>query len=257
MVAFQADINEIGPTAFNKAQCMQEPTYTVTTDDRGQTIYGDLSPLTSTRCDMQPEYRGFPRQLFRVERANFTGTDFVPSNTGGFTRIIHRPTGYAVAPSLLTDAIGRPNLNLPIPGAPLQLLPLSTGNNGYWWLLVPYFQDPTWIPGAPIRLIARPQAVFVPRPALVPSLVDAKAMWSYLTAPGQLVVSPQTDIIGVVPQPLITKQYLVVNANAPPEVQAASKLASTQLLDYSIMGLITRALKSFDFNGAFPPSATT
>lgn len=247
LVVFNANLTTIGPGAFNQAQCMQEPNYSITTDAKGQTVFTGLTPLTTAVCDMRLSYKGFPRELFRIQRADYTGSAFVSNPSGAFARIIHRPTSLAVAPTFNTGPTGQPDPRLPVAGGPLQLLPVSTANSGYWWLLIPFTQDPNYVSG-PIRLIARPQMVYISDPRTVPSLSNGKAMWTFLTAPGRLSVSPTSATPGGA---LILKPFITTNGNAPPEQQAASLLAQTQYVDYAIANLIAQGLRNFDFFNPF------
>ena len=145
LIVFGANIRQPGPTALNEAQCMQEPDYII----EGSEVTG-TTPVMGNVCDMRLSYNGYPRELFRVQRADFNGTNFVPSQAGPYAQIIHRPTGYGVAPTLGNDAFGNPDLLKPILNAPLQLLPLATGGSkGYWWLLMPQISDPSYTPPLP------------------------------------------------------------------------------------------------------------
>lgn len=143
VIVFNTDTTVIGPQVFAEAKCMQDPNYIITPPATagGTATVSNTSPLTGNTCDLRISYMGYPRQLFRVERATFDGQSFTSSNSGPFMKITHRPTGYVVAPTFSRSQ--ETGLTGPAFGQPLQLIsPTISASRGYWWYLSPQMSDP-------------------------------------------------------------------------------------------------------------------
>jgi hypothetical protein len=251
LFAFGTSNNAAGPTylAAGAAWCLHEPNYTVPS-----TITGP--PFTAI-CNISDAYSGYPSQLFRLYRADWDGHTYKPNQSGMFARILHRPTGLYLGPSLESEN-GVLNPRAPISGANLRLTSGTLIAQGYWWILVPQINDPTYTP--PIEgtskpyYLGRPQIAYVPDPAVLPASTDAVSFWYFLTtsSPPILVVSPAGYYYSA---PFIAIPYLIVDRHLPPDdpEQLASVLAAVQYLDYNLIPIITFQPTAFDFYGPFPP----
>lgn len=116
-------------------------------------------------CNVSSVSNGFPNQLFRIQRADFDGRDFVENNNGKFIRIVDRKSGNVVSPATEVTTSG-PSLN----GIELTLVPIGSTalRKGYWWVLTP-----TLSKGAYKSI---PQLVYIENPSTLPTSGNE---WSY------------------------------------------------------------------------------
>lgn len=265
-IVFGTSENQAGPSYLQDALCLQEPNYVATVtalppesgripsgkisslegrETRIVRSYSNVESLFTGECDMRCAYLGFPRQLFRLDRADWNGTSYAQSSNGAFMRITHRPTGLYVAPTLDGEQ--------PLSGQPLRLVSPTSAAQGYWWYLVPQLYDPNYIPPddedeeEPPRYFARPQIIYVPDPAAIPNPNDRQAFWAFLTSSNPpLAMAPSAKALHV---PMIVQPYLVVDANLPliSQPQRASILSSAQYIDTQLLPLILLDPEAFGF----------
>lgn len=260
-IVFNTSENQAGPSYLQNAFCLQEPNYVATvtalppdgaissgeitsSGERVLRSYSNVETLFTGECDMRCAYLGYPRQLFRLDRADWNGTGYAQSSSGAYMRITHRPTGLCVAPTL--------NGNQPLSGQPLRLVSPTSTSQGYWWYLIPQLYDPNYIPPDegeedPPRYFARPQIAYVPDPAAIPNPNDRQAFWAFLTSSNPpLVMAPSARASHV---PMIVQPYLIVDANLPLSApsQQASILSSAQYMDTQLLPLILLDPEAFSF----------
>lgn len=243
LVAFNVSQGSVGRGIFAGAVCMSTPQYTTSKSASGAVVYSGLGPLTQEICDMSASYNSYPSQLFRVERATFDGVKFTNTDSGPFVRMIHRPTGYSVSPTL--SAAGIPTGNL-------ELVPTK----GFQWALLPQIKDPDGSGNG-----SRPQIIYIPDASKYPGPSLTPKLKAYLTSNTLLVYSIQPTLAygnySVLPvsQKLLVKPYIYTNFDIPEyqggDPQGPSKVSVTQILDYSTLPMMMQNPSNFDFFGPF------
>lgn len=227
LIAFNMDQSTIGPDIFRNALCMSTPEYTQISNNYGKVVYSNIAPLKQIQCDMSLSYNGYPRELFRIERADFDGRRFNANQNGRFAKITHRPTGYSVGPTFSTNGI------TPVEDADLQLIDITTNeikNGGFWWLLVNPLTNG--------NLASESQIIYVPDASKVPNPVT----WEFVTS--SLSIQPEYDPISLT---LISngnikmRKYFFVDITTNYNGIDSKVLArglSTSYLDYAILPTI-------------------
>lgn len=254
LIVFNANIEEAGPGAFDKAWCLSDPNYIDNrifgVEDLGQSTVVGTFPFTMETCDMRISYKGFPRQLFRVERAEYDGFRFIPNQEGVYAKIVHRQTGYILMPTLKSVNQKLSTLNPDITKPVNMYDPKLFGRDIYPWGLVSQLSDP-----ANPKIIARSQIAYLPDPTRVPNFGDSKKIWEYLTSKNNNVVSmsPVLDnnkrILKLVP--FVTVDSTLPTTPGSPDPQQLSKETAAMYVDSSIVGIIVKNPQNFDFNGPF------
>ena len=246
LIMFRVDIGKGGPTAFDDALCVIDPN-----DPSSPNILDNI--FTTGDCDMSSSKDGIPRQLFRIERADWNGKEFKENQNGNFARIVHRPTNKLLSPSLGLGIDGKPSPLKPLIDEKVILIDRGAKDT-YVWALIPQLKDPTIpSPTDPKRLIARSQIVYAPNPRLFPNFNDQASLWKFLTALGSNTLSMTPKKLPNSIYGLWMGGYVVTDSLGDEQTQRASKLAFGMYLDYSIVGIIRDIPQNYDFYGAFPP----
>jgi hypothetical protein len=218
--------------------CLVAPTFNVT--NQGNPQYNPPYPSVAP-CDLgSHDTNGNPNQLFRVVRATYTQGAFKQNNSGYFMKVVHRPTGYCLAPPF-EQGSGVLNFNKPTTGN-LQLIPCGSYNDGYWWMIAPSIaptaNNPISIkPNIPPNSAgtagwnfnpqAYPQMVYVSNPSILSPDLNTDTIWTLLTNNISPVYSVCLDSVSN-PTSITSRPYLIYDAGVPGNYNANPNSTTTQ-----------------------------
>lgn len=280
LIAFNSDISQLGPAIFAGASCMSVPSYTVTVSGTSATITNEV--INTNTCDMTKiDTSGLPSELIRVVRGIYDGKNFVFSSSGYMVKLVHRPSGMFIGPTLTNNALASPVI-----GSGLKLYIGAAGNGlvnpryytveagkpdpqGFWWYLVPPTSDPAYrapsgttedtrsavqrflgvgsgIPPPDVRLGSLQYLAFVPDITALPANIttDPKILWTYISTPASA-----PPVIRASGGALTLEAFMLVNLNSDRNNLAFEQAleSSAQYYDYTILPLILTAPVGYYF----------
>jgi hypothetical protein len=196
LLAFNTNIKTTGPNVLSSSVCLSIPT------------------LTQEECSMATSLRGFPTQLLRIERADFTGTKFVENPSGQYVRIVNRSDGTVLAPD-------NSSLKWIKPGTLYSSL-------GYWWVFLS---------------LQPSQIIYVDDPINFPSVSNPDEVMTYLN---------ENNVYSI--QPSIRGNSLPIGDKLTmgPLIREKNNLYQTQYFNYAILPLLLSSPQNYDFYGPFP-----
>lgn len=197
-------------------RCMVEPAYQID-------LNGNVSNTTVVRledCSLTQFYKGFPKQLWRIRPGVYNGSTINFNAGGQFFKIVDRPTGLCLAPSLLksgTDFL----LDFPLAGQ-LQLIPCDLRNNGYYWYLLPTIDQPAPYEND-VRLGIRQTLIYAPNPREIPGSTVELWPWIYTN---------RNDILSIRPSGLTAQAQPIVIVNKNDLSSGAQTLSQASVFNY-------------------------
>lgn len=218
LIAFNLKQGITGPEIFNGAMCISTPLYSSTDSKK----YSLMTPVLQKPCSLSETYLSYPSQLFRVVRAIYKNKNFTEDPNGQYIQIVHRPSGYILAPSFTTG-------KLPIIGGLLQFI----SSQSYWWVLLNNI----------VEIGALSQIIYVNTPTTFPSVTNKVALLQYLSDPKNVIGSIQTqndNNVLVSGGSLILGKYITQI-----DPLNLSKINNTQFLDYSILSIMLANPQNF------------
>jgi hypothetical protein len=196
ILAFNTNIKTTGPSVLTSAVCLSIPT------------------LTQEICDMSASANGFPTQLVRIERADFTGTKFVENGSGQYARIVNRLDGTVLAPDFSSNQLKW------IKKSDTYYL-----SQGYWWILLS--TSPS-------------QIIYVDDPLNFPT--NQNEIIDYLN--NNVVYSIQPSVINN--QLIIGDKLKIGNF-----IKEKNNIYQTQYFNYAILPLLLSSPQNYDFYGPY------
>lgn len=206
LLTFNLDQGKSGPNVFDNAHCMSVPLYNI--DSKGN--YQNIIGVKSSVCNSAELYDNFPAQLFRIERASFDGKNFIINSSGQFAKIIHRKSGYVLAPT-----------------SDYRLQFIKSGQNyqksGYWWVLLDSLRYDNYY--------SPPQIIYFPDPTIMPT---QSGFLTFLTSNNIYSLQVYGDEI------VLKKFFYSTNTVGINEY-------ATQYIDYPLLPLIIQSPQNFVF----------
>lgn len=230
LISFGINTKETGTEIFNNAICLSTPLYIYSDNTiSGNISVTNLSPLFQEVCSMNEVYNNIPSQLFRIVRADWDGRKFTVNSNGSFVAIIHRPTGYYVAPTFDLR-------NNPIIGGDLQIVNVNElKNSGYIWYMTEPLMSPDGLNKSP------PQFVYFPDPGLLQYI-----NWNILIL--QISIQPELMSDGLPSKSTSPKMknFLTFSTTSNNQIDTVKYNSSIiTYLSYSILPLIMKNPNNF------------
>ena len=234
-----------GTQVFENALCFESKNWT---ESNG--TYLNLSPIKLNTCNTTNTYMNFPSQLFRMQRASYSGT-FKQTTSGSFCRIQQRPSNYYFYPNLDTGSLS------PIPLSNILLQNITDDTKTYCWYLLPNIPVQMYVTGTQtLYLSARQQLIYVPsdKASTVPASNNYFKLLQYIMTNNVYSIQPQLYIEGgkyilANNGNLILDKVLVYNNSESATSLNNSKCIACTInyLDYAILPVIIKNPDEYTF----------
>lgn len=234
LIGFNLDTGTIGTNIFASAVCLSTPRYS---NENG--IYTNLYPLKQNTCSMNEYYQSVPSQLFRIVKYSWVGDKFVADQNGPYAKIIHRPTGYFVAPILNGETVDV--------SKGLQLAKPTKDTSGVIW----YFMN-SLTSGAGDRK-SPPQIMYIPDPSKLPPISSYVDLWNFATQ--SYTIQPELNSNGVpvndgngtpTAKLFYTVPIVAKTSSQKKEVEIGNAITS-MYLSYSILPTIVKNPTGYEY----------
>lgn len=233
----------VGSTVFQNSQCFDSSSWSVSNGE-----YYNIANIKSSECNTTKTHNGYPSQLFRVQRASYSGS-FKQSQSGSFCRIVQRPSEYFLYPFIESGN------TIPIKGSSIILTNTISVNETYCWFMVPAIPVNYYlINNEYIYTSSKQQIIYVKNPNDIPQTNNYNDLVQYIITNKSLSIQPQTYQSGQQfymydNGDLILDNYLFYNNNESSNSLNNSKcfLGYINYLDYNILPTLLKNPDDYTF----------